>query len=115
LLARGFSLGSVIPAFAVSVGLVELSPGSEFVHGGIPDGGEFVIVTDGSLTASAPGGLIWTADENAVVTSDEQQHLPAGKGAAIADGSEVSFVASQITGSTLLIVTFVPVDGTGQQ
>ncbi len=109
LLARGFSLGSVIPAFAVAVGLVELSPGSEFIHREIPGGGEFAIVTDGLLTATAPGGLIWTADERAVITSNEQQDLPTGTGAAIADGSEVRFAASQTAASTFLIVTFIPV------
>ena len=79
LLARGFSLGSVIPAFAVFVGQVELSPGSEFVHASIADGGEFVIVTDGVLTATARDGLIWTADSNAIITSNEHHDSLPGK------------------------------------
>jgi predicted ester cyclase len=115
LLARGFSLGSAIPAFAVSVGHVELSPGSEFVHKSILDGGQFVIVTDGLLTATARDGLIWTADSNSIITSNEQQRLLAGKGAAVADGSEVSFVASRTLETTFLTVTFIPVNGARQQ
>jgi len=110
LLARGFSLGSVIPAFEVFVGNVKLSPGSTFAHNSIVDGGQFVVVTDGLMTATARDGLIWTADSHSVITSNEQQRLPVGKGAAIADGSEVSFSGSATQETTFLTVTFIPID-----
>jgi predicted ester cyclase len=109
LMARGFSLDAPMSRYEVFVGRVTLPPGSAFAHSGIEDGGEFIIAAEGSLTAEAVGGLVWTAASASTITADEVMQLSRREGAAIDGASEVRFEAAGSQPATFWVVTFVPI------
>jgi hypothetical protein len=91
LLARGVAIGPEIERLTVAVARLSIDPDRTWTARRVSGGGELVAVLNGRVRLQVESGLIWTADEWALLSANSAVSIDATHGAAIDAAPEVVY------------------------